>query len=84
MNERGGIKMDMSETIRRLKEEFLLLDNYYPQGVALEVMERIVRLGKGQQAIECISEHMPVESTAHDIDLFIYECIHNFINYYEY
>ena len=75
--------MSMSETIGRLRQRFLLLDKYYPQGVALEVMERIVSLGKGQQAIECISEHMPVESTAHDIYLFIYECIHNFINYYE-
>lgn len=75
--------MSMSKTIGRLRQRFLLLDNYYPQGVALEVMERIVRQGKGQQAIECISEHMPVESTAHDIDSFIYECIHNFINYYE-
>ncbi|ANT44678.1 hypothetical protein HOR18_gp015 [Staphylococcus phage vB_SscM-1] len=75
--------MNMNETIESLREEFLLLDNYYPQGVALDVMERIVACGKGKEAVDCIVQHMPVEAPASDIDLFIYECIHHFINYYE-
>lgn len=73
----------VQEAIELLRDRFLLLDSYYPAGVHLSVMERIVACGKGKEAVDIISRHLPVEAPASSLDLFIYERLHNFINYYE-
>lgn len=73
----------VQEAIELLRDRFLLLDSYYPAGVHLDVMERVVACGKGKEAVDCISRYLPVEAPASSIDLFIYERLHHFINYYE-
>lgn len=73
----------VQEAIELLRNRFLLLDSYYPAGVHLSVMERVAACGKGKEAVDVISRHLPVEAPASSLDLFIYERLHNFINYYE-
>lgn len=73
----------VQEAIELLRDRFLLLDSYYPAGVHLSVMERIVACGKGKEAIDVISRKLPVEAPASSIDFFIYERIQHYINYYE-